>query len=149
MARESIFAKKRKQLGHNWVQVSKPNDLASMVEQILVDISYGNLCSPEDKWTLIEHNLIEQISAFCFRRMTAYKLMAKSNGLGMFFASETEWERYYCMFMNFMQAAWLYTDLYNCVSGYMMTQDPTYMRHFYAVLSDSNYKAFIKPNNLI
>lgn len=150
MARESIFARKRKQLGHNWVAVSGPDDLANMVEQILVDISYGNLSSPEDKWTLIEKNLLDQVELFCARREKKYLLMARSNGMGMFFASGEDWVTYYGMFMNFMQAYWLYADLHNCIVGHKASGgDPTYMRHFYAILASREFKPFIRPNSLI
>lgn len=68
MARESIFTRKRKERGKNWFNELKPDELIRMSENILTDLSYGNL-SNNDKWDLVQESVLDGLIAFCKARV--------------------------------------------------------------------------------
>lgn len=73
MAKESIFARKKREMGTNWVNEIHPDKLFNMCENIFNDIAYGNLTSNEDKWYLVSEPVLDTLINFCEYRLANVK----------------------------------------------------------------------------
>jgi len=147
MARESVFSRKRKEKGKDWLKVTNPNELIKMSESILSDIAYGNLSSNEDKWTMVDPIVQNAILSFASERVKNLYYLA--NSMHEHRAKSTEQENVLnsVLFENIMKSYDAYNCVVSCLNGYLQTQNPTYMINMYAKLSE--LKNYICPGRFI
>ena len=151
MAKESIFARKKRENGANWVNEIKPAELIKMSEKILSDISYGNMSSNEDKWYLVSEPVLNALIAFCTNRCNNLGYIVRCideyrNTQTAFFNNgdnamyDVVWENVYNSYVFYATAKQL-------LETYRVTYDPTCMIKLYS--DASKYKNVIMPNRFI
>ena len=151
MAKESIFARKKRENGANWVNEIKPDELIKMAEKILSDISYGNMSSNEDKWYLVSEPVQNALIAFCTNRYNNLGYIVRCmdeyrNTQAAFFNTgdnamyDVVWENVYNSYVFYATAKQL-------LETYRVTYDPTCMIKLYS--DASKYKNVIMPNRFI
>lgn len=153
MARESIFARKKRERGTNWVNEVKPDELIKMAENIFSDISYGNLSSNEDKWYLVSEPIQNALIEFC---------KIRCGNLGYIVRCMDEYRNTQTAFFNGGDNAInnvIWENVYNCyvfydtarqyLEMYKMTHDPTCMINLYLLASNQKFKNLICPNRFI
>lgn len=150
MARESIFARKRKERGKEWYNELKPDELIRMSENILTDIAYGNLSSVQDKWDLVNDCVIESLIAFCSTRcnnlayicrcMKFYRDCQSNLGGGDNILYANNWDNIYNSYQ-------LYHYLCEYLTQYKRDKAATLMVNVYSLCA--NFKNYINPNRFL
>lgn len=153
MARENVFQKKRKERGSNWVNEIKPDELIRMSENILTDISYGNLSSNEDKWNLVSEPVQDALISFCTNRRNNLSYVVKcmdeyrNTQTALFNGGDNA--LYSAIWYNVYNSYVLYASLVQLLESYKATKDPTCMINLYSLVSNQKYKNLIIPNRFI
>jgi hypothetical protein len=147
MARESIFARKRKEKGKEWLKVTNPNELLRMSENILSDIAYGNLSSTEDKWTIVDPLVLQSLLEYCNTRAQNLYYIAMAMQKYRETASEADNVSHSVLFDNVCKSLELYNTCLTCIDGYIKSQDKSFMINLYARLAE--LKNFISPTKFI
>jgi hypothetical protein len=147
MARDSIFTRKRKEKGKEWLKVTNPNELIKMSENILSDIAYGNLSSDEDKWNLVDPVVLQSLLEFCKTRAQNLYYIAIAMQKYRDTAEEADNASHSIIFDNTCKSLEIYNTCLTCIDGYMKTGDKSYMINLYARLGE--LKNYINPSKFI
>ena len=153
MARESIFARKKRERGSNWVNEIKPDELIKMAENILSDISYGNLSSNEDKWYLVSEPVQNALIAFCTNRCNnlgyIVRCMDEYRNTQTAFFNNGDNAMYDVVWENVYNSYVFYATVKQLLEAYKVTKDPTCMINLYSLAANQKYKNLIMPNRFI
>lgn len=152
MARESIFARKKRERGSNWVNEIRPDELTKMCENILNDIAYGNLSSNEDKWYLVSDPVINSLINFCNMRYFALEYVNRCielyrNSQANLVANGGDNTMYAAVYENINTCYLFYGRVLGYLKSYYITKDPTCMINLYSDCAE--HRNWINPNRFI
>ena len=151
MARESIFARKKREKGTNWHRQLASNDLFKMSESILNDMAYSNMDNPEDKQYLYTVEIMESLWNFCNLRYSTLNYI--HDGLvrlrtdNAYVGNLGDNVQFFNVFNNIEVSTGLYNALRFDAQQYLQTYIQSYVDHMIELCKQ--YRNYIAPNRFI
>ena len=151
MARESIFARKKREKGTDWHRQLTEDELFKISESILNDIAYGNMDSPEDKQYLMSIEISRSLYKFCYLRWTSLEYIVKGlnayrNNMS-FIGNEADNAENFEKYTVLVKCEEFYKNILIIINSYWQSYDQSYIESMIA-LCKSN-RGVISPNRII